>query len=146
LDAINSVERSANDVFVMNVHASTEDKVMTERTVSMRNQIRHSMNYLRVTRKFLYDKPMQNQGEKIFSNRQLKLRLQENGNGAEVANFAATEHLSFKSTAFPHRNIHKYTWTSDGKTDHMLTHKKLHKVYMMYALSEKLTVILITVW
>jgi len=86
---------------------------------------------------------MQNQGEKIFLNRQLKMSLQENGNGAEVANFAATEHLSFKSTTFPHRNIH--TWTSDGKTDHMLTYKKLHTVYMMYDLSEKLTVILITV-
>jgi hypothetical protein len=74
------------------------------------------------------------------------MSLQENGNGAEVANLAATEHLSFKSTTFQHRNIYKYTWTSDGKTDHMLTHKKLHKVYMMYDLSEKPTVILITVW
>jgi hypothetical protein len=28
----------------------------------------------------------------------------------------------------------------------MLTHKKWHKVYKMYDLSEKLTVILIAVW
>jgi hypothetical protein len=104
------------------------------------------MNHLRAIRKFLYEKPMQNQGEEIFSNRQLKRSLQENGNGAVVVNFAATEYLSFKSTTLPQRNIHNYTWTSDGKTDHMLTHKKWHKVYKMYDLSEKLTVILIAVW
>jgi len=40
------------------------------------------MNYLRAIRKFLYEKPMQNQGEKIFLNRQLKMSLQENGNSA----------------------------------------------------------------
>jgi hypothetical protein len=34
-----------------------------------------------------------------------------NDNGVRVVNFA------IKSTTFPHRRIHKYTWTSpDGKT------------------------------
>jgi hypothetical protein len=89
---------------------------------------------------------MQYQGEKILSNRLLKMSLHENCNGAEVANIVAKEHLSIKGTTFPYRNIHKYTWTSDGKTDHMLTNKKWHKAYMMYDLSEKLTVTPITVW
>jgi hypothetical protein len=32
-------------------------------------------------------------------------------------NFAKFKNFTLKSTMFPHRNIHKYTWTSpDGKT------------------------------
>jgi hypothetical protein len=34
-----------------------------------------------------------------------------------MVNFATSTNLIAKSTMFPHRNIHKYTWTSpDGKT------------------------------
>jgi hypothetical protein len=40
-----------------------------------------------------------------------------NANGDRVVNFATSKNLIVKSTMFPHRNIHKYTWTSpDGKT------------------------------
>jgi hypothetical protein len=40
-----------------------------------------------------------------------------NDNGVRVVNFATSKNLTVKSTMFPHRNIHKYTWTSpDGKT------------------------------
>jgi hypothetical protein len=36
-------------------------------------------------------------------------------NGIRVVNFATSKHLVVKSTMFPHRSIHKYTWTSpDG--------------------------------
>jgi hypothetical protein len=45
--------------------------------------------------------------------------LQEtsNDNGLRVVNFATSKNLVVKSTMFPHRKIHKYTWTSpDGKT------------------------------
>jgi hypothetical protein len=46
-------------------------------------------------------------------------------NGVRIVNFATSKNLVVKSTMFPHRNIHKYTWTSpDGKnhnqTDHVL--------------------------
>jgi hypothetical protein len=39
------------------------------------------------------------------------------GNGVKVVNFATSKKLIVKSRMFPHRNIHKFTWTSpDGKT------------------------------
>jgi hypothetical protein len=40
-----------------------------------------------------------------------------NDNGIRVVNFATLKNLIVKHTTFPHRNIHKFTWTSpDGKT------------------------------
>jgi hypothetical protein len=39
-----------------------------------------------------------------------------NDNGVRLVNFATSKNLRVKRTMFPHRNIHKYTWTSpDGK-------------------------------
>jgi hypothetical protein len=41
-----------------------------------------------------------------------------NDNGGRVVNFATSKNLVVKSTMFPHRKIHKYTWTSpDGQTN-----------------------------
>jgi hypothetical protein len=38
-----------------------------------------------------------------------------NDNGVRVVNFATSKNLVVESTMFPHRSIHKYTWTSrDG--------------------------------
>ena len=45
------------------------------------------------------------------------LHKDSNDNGVRLVNFATSKNLVVKSTMFPHRNIHKYTWTSpDGKT------------------------------
>jgi hypothetical protein len=54
-----------------------------------------------------------------------------NDNGVRVVNFATSKNLVVKSTMFPHRSIHKYTWTSpDGKThnqiDHILIDRRRH--------------------
>jgi hypothetical protein len=39
-----------------------------------------------------------------------------NDNAVRVVNFATSKNLTIKSMMFPHRNIHKFTWTSpDGK-------------------------------
>jgi hypothetical protein len=53
-----------------------------------------------------------------------------NDNGVRLVNFTF-KNLRVKSTMFPHRNIHKYTWTSpDGKihnqTDHILVDRRKH--------------------
>ena len=48
-----------------------------------------------------------------------------------IVTFATSKNLVVKSTMFPHRIIHKYTWTSpDGKThnqiDHILIDRRRH--------------------
>jgi hypothetical protein len=52
-------------------------------------------------------------------------------NGVRIVNFATSKNLVVKSTLFPHRNIHTYTWTSpDGQTlnqiDHILIDRRWH--------------------
>jgi hypothetical protein len=48
------------------------------------------------------------------------LHVISNGNGVRVVKFATFKILIVKSTMFPHRNIHKFTWTSDGKTHNQI--------------------------
>jgi hypothetical protein len=60
---------------------------------------------------------------------QKSLHQDSNDNGVRLVNFATSKNLVVKRTMFPHRNIHKYTWTSpDGKThnqiDHILTDRR----------------------
>jgi hypothetical protein len=46
-----------------------------------------------------------------------------NDNGVRVVNVSTSKNLVVKSTMFPHRKIHKYTWTSpDGKTHNQIDH------------------------
>ena len=46
-----------------------------------------------------------------------------NDNGVRLVKFATSKNLVVKSTMFPHRNIHKCTWTSpDGKTTRLTTY------------------------
>jgi hypothetical protein len=71
-----------------------------------------------------------------------------NDNGVRVVNVATSKNL-VKSTMFPHRNIHKYTWTSpDGKPhtqiDHFLVDRR--RVYLMFDLSGQQIVIVTTMW
>jgi hypothetical protein len=44
-------------------------------------------------------------------------------NAVRVVNFATSKNLIVKSTMFPRRNIHKFTWTSpDGILDNQIDH------------------------
>ena len=72
-------------------------------------------------------------------------------NGVRLVNFATSKNLVVKSTVFPHRNIHKYTWnTPDGNThnqiDHVLIDRRRQSSILDYAVSGELIVILITIW
>jgi hypothetical protein len=44
-----------------------------------------------------------------------------NDSGDRVVNFATAKNLVVKSTMFPHRKIHKYTWTSAEGNTHTTT-------------------------
>ena len=51
------------------------------------------------------------------------LHQDSNDNGVRIVNFATSKNLVVKSTMFPHRDIHKHTWTSpDGKTHNQIDH------------------------
>ena len=56
------------------------------------------------------------------------LHPESNDNGIRLVNLATSKNLIVKSTKFPHRNIHKYIWTSpDGihnQIDHVLVDKR----------------------
>ena len=59
------------------------------------------------------------------------LHQDSNDIGVRSVNFATSKNLVVKRTIFPHRNIHKYNWTSpDGKThnqiDHILIERRWH--------------------
>jgi len=46
-----------------------------------------------------------------------------NDNGVRIINFATSKNLVVNSMMFPHRNIHKYTWTCpDEKTHNQTDH------------------------
>jgi hypothetical protein len=79
------------------------------------------------------------------------IHQESNDNGVRTVNLATSKNLVVKSTMFPHRNIHKYTWTSlDGKTHneiyHTLIDRRWHLSVLDYEVSGKLIVIQITIW
>jgi len=56
------------------------------------------------------------------------LHQDSNDNGVRIVRFVTSKNLVVKSWMFPHRHIHKYTWTSpDGKTDKQIDHVLIEK-------------------
>jgi hypothetical protein len=51
-----------------------------------------------------------------------------NDNGVRIVNFATSKNMIIKNTTFPHRDIHKRTWTSpDGVTHNQIGHILIQK-------------------
>jgi hypothetical protein len=73
-----------------------------------------------------------------------------NDNEVRIVNLATLKNLIVKSTMFPHRNIHRFTWKSpDGKTHNQIDHILIGdgiQVYLMFNRSRQQIVILTTIW
>jgi hypothetical protein len=114
------------DITVLNVQASTEDKCddtkdsFYEELEGVFDQFpKYHMKIL------LGDFIAKVRREDIFKPRIGNESFHETSddNGVRVVNFATSKNLVVKSTMFPHRKIHKYTWTSpDGKKHDQIDH------------------------
>jgi exonuclease III len=114
------------NIIVLNVHVPTEDKIddIKDRFYEELEQVfdklpKYHMNILlgdfnaKVDREDIFDPTIGNESLHEISN----------NNGVRVVKFATSKNLTVKSTMFPHRNIHKFTWTSpDGKTHNQIDH------------------------
>jgi hypothetical protein len=118
---------------VLNVHAPTEDKIDDVKD-SLYAELEHAFDkFPKYHTKILLDFNAKVGREDIFKPTIGNESLNEisNDNEIRVVNFAISKNLRVKSTMFPHRNIHKYTWTSpNGKThnqiDHFLVDRRRH--------------------
>jgi hypothetical protein len=86
----------------------------------------YSINFLNTTWKYLLGYFNSKVGrEDIFKPSIGNEGLHEisNDNGVKILNFATSTYLTVKSSMFPHRNTHKFIWTSpDGKTHNQIYH------------------------
>jgi exonuclease III len=113
------------DIIILNVHAPTEDKdddIKDSFYEELEQFPRYHMKILlgdfnaKVGREDIF-KP-------IIGNE--SLHEASNDNGVRVVNFATSTNLIVKSTTFPHRDIHKHTWTSPDD----VTHNQIDHVFI----------------
>jgi hypothetical protein len=97
----------------LNVHASTEDKIDAVKDSSYEEIERVFDKFPKNHMTILLDFIAKVRREDIFKPTIGNESLHEisNDDGVRVVNFAISKNL-----IFPHHNIHKFTWTSHGKT------------------------------
>ena len=114
------------NIIVLNVHAPSEDK-SDDTKDSFYEELEQVFDHFpRYHMKIL----LGDFNTKVGRENMFKLTIgneslhqDSNVNGVRIVNFATSKNLVVKSTMFPHRNIHKYTWTSpDGKTHNQIDH------------------------
>jgi len=115
-----------HNIIVINVHAPSEEK-SDESKDSFYEELEQVFDHFPKYHKkiLLGDFNAKVGREDIFKPiiGQKSLHQGSNDNGIRIVNFATSKNLVVKSTMFPHRNIHKYTWTSpDGKTLNQIDH------------------------
>jgi hypothetical protein len=106
-------------IIVLNVHAPTEDKINDVKD-SFYEELEHVFDkfpkyHMKI---LLVDFNTKVGREDIFKLTIGNESLYEisTDNGIRLVNFATSKNLRVKSTMFPHRNFHKYTWMSpDGR-------------------------------
>jgi endonuclease/exonuclease/phosphatase family metal-dependent hydrolase len=123
-----------NNIIVLNVHEPSEEK--SDESIDIFYQeleqvFDHFPKYN--TKILLGDFNAKMERENIFKATIGKeiLHQDSNDNGVRLVDFATSKNLVVKSTMFPHRSIHKYTWTPpEGKThnqiDHILIDRRWH--------------------
>ena len=114
------------NIIVVNVHASSEEKSDESKDSFCEELEQVFDHFLKYHMKMLLeDFNAKVERENIFKSTigQDSLHQDSNDSGVRLVNFATSQSLVVKSTMFPHRNIHKYTWTSpDGKTHNQIDH------------------------
>jgi exonuclease III len=110
-------------IIVLNVHASTEDKIDDVKGSFYEELERVFDRFPKYHMKILSGFNAKIGREDIFKPTTGNESLHEisNDSGIRVVNFATSKYLTVKSTMFPHRNIHKYTRKSlDRKTHNQI--------------------------
>ena len=79
------------------------------------------------------------------------LHEDSNDDGVRIENVATSKYLFVKSTMFPHRDIHKHTWSSpEGKNhnqiDHILIDRRWHSCILDVRFFKGADFDMITVW
>jgi hypothetical protein len=120
-------------IIVLNVHAPTGDKTDDVKDSFYEELERVFDKFPKYHMKILLDFNAQVGREDIFKPTIANESLHEtsNDNGVRLVSVATSKNIRVKSMMFPHRNIHKYTWTSpDGKThnqsEHSLVDRRRH--------------------
>jgi len=114
------------NIIVLNVHAPSEEKSDDSKDSFMRIRAGFLIIFCKYHMKILLgDFNAKVERENTFkpTTGNESLHQNSNDNGVRIVNFATSKNLVVKSTMFPYRNIHKYTWTSpDGKTHNLIHH------------------------
>jgi hypothetical protein len=121
-------------IIVLNVHAPTEDKTDDGTGGFYRELERLFDKFSKYHRKILLGDFNTEVGREVIFKPTIGNKILHeisNDNGVRLINLVTSKNLRVKSTMFPHRNIHKYTWTSpEGKThnqiDHILVDRRRH--------------------
>jgi len=126
------------NIIVVNVHAPREEKSDEEKDSFYEELEQVFDQFPKYHMKMLLGDFNAKVGrENIFKPTIGQESLHQDGydNGVRLVNFATSQNLVVKSTMFPHRNIHKYTWTSlDGKTHNQIDHVLLDRRWLSIVL------------
>ena len=106
------------NIIVLNVHASSEDKSDDSKDILYEELERVFDHFPRYHMKILLGDFNTKVGRENIFKPTIgieSLHQDSNDNGIRIVKYATSKNLVVKGTMFPHRNIHKYTWTSpDG--------------------------------
>jgi hypothetical protein len=112
------------DIIVLNIHALTEDKcdgIKNSFYEELQNAFDHSPTYHMKILLGYFNAKVGREGifQLTIGNESLHETINDR---IRIVNFATSKNLVVKSTIFPNRKIHKYTWTSNGKTYNQIDH------------------------